>query len=63
MRAGMGMERGVWFAGEHTAPFVALGTTVGAYWSGEEVAGRVCDIVFGERENGVGEGKTASMCV
>lgn len=25
-------ERGVWFAGEHTAPFVALGTTTGAYW-------------------------------
>lgn len=24
-------ERGVWFAGEHTAPFVALGTVTGAY--------------------------------
>ncbi|KAK3901671.1 flavin-containing amine oxidase [Staphylotrichum tortipilum] len=40
MRAGV-PERGVWFAGEHTAPFVALGTTTGAYWSGEAVAGRV----------------------
>ncbi|KAK3320464.1 flavin-containing amine oxidase [Cercophora scortea] len=30
MRAGL-PERGVWFAGEHTAPFVALGTTTGAY--------------------------------
>ncbi|KAL1960433.1 hypothetical protein VTO42DRAFT_7732 [Malbranchea cinnamomea] len=49
MREGMGMERGVWLAGEHTAPFVALGTTVGAYWSGEEVAGRVCDMVFGSK--------------
>lgn len=50
MRAGMGVERGVWFAGEHTAPFVALGTTVGAYWSGEEVAERVCDAAFGGKE-------------
>lgn len=41
MREGMGLERGVWFAGEHTAPLVGLGTTAGAYWSGEEVAKRV----------------------
>lgn len=34
-------ERGIWFAGEHTAPFVALGTVTGAYWSGEAVARRV----------------------
>ncbi|KAG7009930.1 hypothetical protein G7Y79_00001g002020 [Physcia stellaris] len=34
-------ERRVWFAGEHTAPFVALGTVTGAYWSGEAVAGRI----------------------
>lgn len=34
-------ERGVWFAGEHTAPFVALGTSTGAYWAGEGVAGRI----------------------
>jgi hypothetical protein len=47
MREGMGLERGVWFAGEHTAEFVAVGTTVGAYWSGDEVAGRVCRILFG----------------
>lgn len=26
---------------EHTAPFVALGTTTGAYWSGEGVAGKI----------------------
>lgn len=30
-------ERGVWMAGEHCAPFVALGTVTGAYWSGEGV--------------------------
>ncbi|KAJ5736153.1 uncharacterized protein N7483_001278 [Penicillium malachiteum] len=40
---GTGAERGLWFAGEHTSPFVALGTTTGAYWSGERVAGQVCE--------------------
>lgn len=34
-------ERNLWFAGEHTAPFVALGTVTGAYWSGEAVAKRI----------------------
>jgi len=34
-------ERNLWFAGEHTAPFVALGTTTGAYWSGESVGTRI----------------------
>lgn len=34
-------ERGIWFAGEHTAPFIALGTVTGAYWSGEAVGRRV----------------------
>ncbi|KAK6432071.1 hypothetical protein LTR95_011762 [Oleoguttula sp. CCFEE 5521] len=40
MRTGM-PERGVWFAGEHTAPFVALGTSTGAYWAGEGVGERI----------------------
>lgn len=40
MRHGM-PERGVWFAGEHAAPFVALGTSTGAYWSGEGVGRRI----------------------
>lgn len=34
-------DRGLWFAGEHTAPFIALGTVTGAYWSGEAVARRI----------------------
>lgn len=34
-------ERGIWFAGEHTAPFFALGTSTGAYWSGESAATRL----------------------
>ncbi|KAH9220917.1 hypothetical protein DL95DRAFT_328955 [Leptodontidium sp. 2 PMI_412] len=40
MREGL-PGRSVWFAGEHTAPFVALGTVTGAYWSGEDVAKRI----------------------
>ncbi|AEO63570.1 0176f138-e96f-4f30-9119-699075e154a7 [Thermothielavioides terrestris] len=40
MRQGVPAE-GVWLAGEHTAPFVALGTATGAYWSGEHVARRI----------------------
>lgn len=35
-------SKGVWLAGEHTAPFIALGTTTGAWWSGEGVARRLC---------------------
>lgn len=44
-------ERGLWFAGEHTAPFVGLGTVTGAWWSGERVARRAGGLYFG------GEGK------
>lgn len=33
---------GIHLCGEHTSPFVALGTTTGAYWSGEGVARRIC---------------------
>ncbi|QSS50816.1 flavin-containing amine oxidase [Histoplasma capsulatum var. duboisii H88] len=54
MREGMGVERGVWFAGEHTAPFVGLGTTSGAYWSGEAVAGRICEFLAGAAGTGTG---------
>jgi Flavin containing amine oxidoreductase len=42
-------ERGVWLAGEHTAPFVALGTVTGAYWSGEGVAQRIVESYGMER--------------
>lgn len=40
LRQGM-PERAIWLAGEHTAPFEALGTVNGAYWSGEAVAKRI----------------------
>ncbi|RMZ06092.1 hypothetical protein D0862_04750 [Hortaea werneckii] len=52
MREGM-PERGVWFVGEHTAPFVALGTSTGAWWSGEGVGRR---IVRGYGLDGEGDG-------
>ena len=42
LREGM-PERGVWLAGEHTAPFVALGTVTGAWWSGEGVGRRILE--------------------
>jgi hypothetical protein len=50
LRKGM-PERGIWLAGEHCAPFVALGTVTGAYWSGEGVAKRVLNAYgLGEKE-------------
>ncbi|OLN86370.1 putative polyamine oxidase 4 [Colletotrichum chlorophyti] len=42
MREGV-PEGGLWLAGEHTAPFVALGTATGAYWSGESVGRRIAE--------------------
>lgn len=46
-------EGGVWFAGEHTAPFVALGTVTGAWWSGEGVGRRVVGAYGGGAGKGV----------
>jgi len=42
MREGI-PDQGLWLAGEHTAPIVALCTTTGAYWSGEAVAKRIME--------------------
>jgi hypothetical protein len=36
-------RRGVYLAGEHTAPFVVVGTVAGAYMAGEAAAGRVLE--------------------
>ncbi len=41
LRKGMGEDRGIWFAGEHTSPPGGLGTVTGACWSGEEAAKKV----------------------
>ncbi|KXJ91121.1 hypothetical protein Micbo1qcDRAFT_188991 [Microdochium bolleyi] len=43
-------DRGLWLAGEHTAPFVALGTATGAYWSGESVGKRIAEAYHGRVE-------------
>ncbi|KAF2018577.1 flavin-containing amine oxidoreductase [Aaosphaeria arxii CBS 175.79] len=44
LRDGVGLvERGVWLAGEHTAPFEFSATITGAYISGEKVAERILD--------------------
>lgn len=51
MREGL-PNRGLWLAGEHTAPFVALGTATGAYWSGESVAKRIAQ-AYSRVEGGV----------
>lgn len=60
LRRGM-PEQGIWFAGEHTAPFVALGTSTGAWWSGAGVAGRIVEaaavVAEGGQRNGNGEVK------
>jgi hypothetical protein len=48
-------ERGLWFAGEHTAPFVALGTVTGAWWSGEGVAKRLSKLYGMDSDNGMAE--------
>ena len=42
--------RGLWFAGEHTAPLVALGTSTGAYWSGEAAATKILEAYATSRE-------------
>ncbi|KAI9871352.1 MAG: hypothetical protein M1830_002993 [Pleopsidium flavum] len=60
-------ERGVWLAGEHTAPFVALGTVTGAWWSGEGVGRRIVSAYGGGGETasseteGVGEVETKAF--
>ena len=36
-------DRGIWFAGEHTAPILGLGSVSGAYWSGEIAAEKVVE--------------------
>jgi hypothetical protein len=47
-------EKGIWLAGEHTAPFVALGTVTGAWWAGEGVANRIVK-AWGLEKDGRGE--------
>ncbi|KAI1389924.1 FAD/NAD(P)-binding domain-containing protein [Hypoxylon trugodes] len=51
MREGL-PHHGLWLAGEHTAPFVALGTATGAYWSGESVGKRIAQ-AYSREEGGI----------
>jgi hypothetical protein len=48
------VERGIWFCGEHAAPFDECGTVSGAYLSGEGVGRRIVELYQGE-EKGEGE--------
>jgi hypothetical protein len=55
LRRGATRARRVWVAGEHAAPFVALGTLTGAWWSGERVAERILGL-RGDEDGEVEEG-------
>ncbi|KAL5336981.1 hypothetical protein BJX70DRAFT_389629 [Aspergillus crustosus] len=60
LRHGM-PERDIWIAGEHAAPFVALGTLTGAYWSGEMVAVKILRKEI-EKEKERGDVATPAQC-
>ena len=47
-------ERGLWFAGEHTAPLEAAATTTGAYLSGQRVGERIAR-AYGREGNTEGD--------
>ncbi|TGZ82332.1 amine oxidase [Ascodesmis nigricans] len=49
-------ERRVWFAGEHTAPVLGLGSVSGAWWSGEGV-GKMVEKWWERGGRGKGEGE------
>ncbi|CAN8105668.1 unnamed protein product [Discula destructiva] len=61
MREGW-LEGGVWLAGEHTAPFVALGTATGAYWAGESVGRRLVE-AYGRNGRYAGSDAESKMAV
>ncbi|KAK0667051.1 hypothetical protein QBC41DRAFT_324751 [Cercophora samala] len=42
------VERGLWFCGEHAAPFEECGTVAGAYLSGESVGKRIAELYKAE---------------
>lgn len=53
-------DRGVWFGGEHTAPFLDLGTVHGAYRSGDAIANRIIAARGGGEEKGEKEAHVAA---
>ncbi|KAI2626938.1 FAD/NAD(P)-binding domain-containing protein [Hypomontagnella submonticulosa] len=50
IRKGCGEDRGLWFCGEHAAPFEESGTVAGAYLSGESVGEKI--VALHKREIG-----------
>ncbi|KAK2608112.1 hypothetical protein N8I77_006745 [Diaporthe amygdali] len=50
LRQGIGRERGVWFAGEHVAPYKGIGTVLGAYQSGEYVTKEIIKSLNKDKE-------------
>jgi hypothetical protein len=56
-------DRGIWFAGEHTAPVLGLGSVSGAYWSGEDAAAKVVESFGGTVQQSEAEGMSlADVC-
>ncbi|KAH7148491.1 hypothetical protein EDB81DRAFT_464528 [Dactylonectria macrodidyma] len=55
MREGL-PNQGLWLAGEHTAPFVGLGTATGAYWSGESAGRRIAETYGRTKRRSLGLG-------
>ncbi|KAI2472925.1 FAD/NAD(P)-binding domain-containing protein [Annulohypoxylon bovei var. microspora] len=56
LRRGCG-DRGLWFCGEHAAPFEECGTVAGAYLSGESVGEKLVALYKGESTAAEEEGK------
>lgn len=52
LREGLGIERRVWFAGEHVAPNKGIGTVMGAYQSGEYVSKAIIESLEVDRTSG-----------
>ncbi|KAK0631089.1 hypothetical protein B0T17DRAFT_590366 [Bombardia bombarda] len=55
IREGCGRDRGLWFCGEHAAPFEECGTVAGAYLSGEGVGKRIVGLYKGDGGKGADE--------
>lgn len=54
LRQGMGRDRKVWFAGEHTSPAEESGTATGAYLAGQAVAQTVLEMLGKKLDGEVG---------
>lgn len=57
IREGCGADRGLWFCGEHAAPFEECGTVAGAYLSGQSVGERLVALYDGKTATTEGKGE------